>query len=82
MLLLKYFLSEKNLSNAYLGGLNAYGMSLLLIAFFETYKGSLINQTNLLIRFCEFLAADFNPNEIQVWVNNQPFSSRAEFDLF
>jgi DNA polymerase sigma len=56
MLLLKYFLAEKNLANIYLGGLNAYGLSLLLIAFFETYKGSLINQTNLLIKFCEFLA--------------------------
>ena len=43
MLLLKYFLAEKNLSNAYLGGLNAYGLSLLLIAFYETYKGSMIN---------------------------------------
>jgi DNA polymerase sigma len=48
MLLLKYFLAEKNLSNTYLGGLNAYGLSLLLIAFYETYKNSLLNQTYLL----------------------------------
>lgn len=43
MLIFKYFLAEKNLSNIYLGGLNAYGLSLILIAFYETYKGGLIN---------------------------------------
>ena len=43
MLLLKYFLAEKNLANTYLGGLNAYGPSLLLIAFYETYKNGMIN---------------------------------------
>jgi DNA polymerase sigma len=61
MLLLKYFLAEKNLSNTYLGGLNAYGLSLMMIAFYEIFKGSLLTQTSILIKFSEFLATEFNP---------------------
>jgi DNA polymerase sigma len=38
ILFLKYFLAEKNLNNTYLGGLNAYGLSLLMIAFKEQRK--------------------------------------------
>lgn len=38
VLFIKYFLSDKNLNNTYLGGLNAYGLSLLMIAYKEAKK--------------------------------------------
>ena len=35
---MKYLFSIKQLNNAYLGGLNSYGLSLMYIAFLEIKK--------------------------------------------
>ena len=66
-LFFKYALGANNLSNAFGGGLSAYGMCLLLISFL--YYDSQENSTELgesSLRFLHFLVHSFKPARIAV----------------
>ena len=67
ILLLKYALNCNGLSNAYNGGLTAYGLSVLYVAYLESHL--LSSDTDLfktLIGFLDFLCFKFNPETTAV----------------
>lgn len=70
VLLLKYCLNCLDATNAYKGGLNSYGLSLLYIAFLRSENMS--EETRLgraFLRFLAFVAA-FDPDRSAVFLNN------------
>ena len=72
VLALKFALSCNRLSVAYRGGLNAYGVSLLYLAFVES-KGeeSFENCGDALLAFLHFLNFEFDPNYTAVFFGHQ-----------
>lgn len=88
LLFLKYYLAEKNLNNTYLGGLNAYGLSLLMIAFRESRKITKVDTGEFLMQFIEFVANEFHPGQTSVNLGpdlcnkETPFVSRSSQDPY
>ena len=84
ILFMKYLLSKKNMSNSYKGGLNAYGLGLLYVAFLDHYKKK--KETHFfecLISFLDFLCDKFDPNLYAVYLNGNstPFVSKQMFEF-
>lgn len=67
VLILKYYLNSKNLSDPYKGGLSSYAISLLVCAWIERFSGQtpkgLYPQLRALIRF---YGTEFNPNRTAI----------------
>ena len=84
ILFLKYLLSKKNLSDSYKGGLNAYALGLLYIAYLEhNKKKKELRCFDVLISFINFLVNKFDPNLYAVYLNNNssPFVSKQLFEF-
>ncbi len=86
MLLLKFIFSQKKLDNPYQGGISAYALSLLFIAYLG-YRKYLLEKKKplLLIEFFDFYGNQFNAVttfvNIGCWLLNihQPFFSKNYF---
>lgn len=77
VLALKYALHCRGMMNAYTGGLNSYGLSLLYVAFLHTHK--LENATSAgycLMKFFEFVCREFDPSAHAICLNS--FSGRND----
>ena len=66
-LFFKFALASNNLSNAFSGGLNAYGLCILLAAFLDHFNYESCTDVGFLaIEFLQFLTKNFNPQIIGV----------------
>jgi len=61
---LKYLFAYKKLSDAYTGGINAYGLCLLYIAYLENKNlAQSTNHSSCLFGFLEFFTFEFMPEK-------------------
>ena len=68
VLFLKFALNCNDFTNAYKGGLNAYGLCILYVAYIEFYNlEKSIEHFKLLRGFLKFLASQFNPEAQAVY---------------
>ena len=70
-LLLKFALNCHNLSNSYKGGLNAYGLGLLYVAYLHFSENN-VNQNlgESLVGFLDHFSQTFHPNSCAVFFGN------------
>ncbi|CAI4227317.1 unnamed protein product [Auanema sp. JU1783] len=78
VLILKQFLIQRNLNQTYTGGLSSYGLILMLISFLQIYGMPVrtksmyspgVNLGELLMRFFEVYAQEFNYLEVGISVH-------------
>lgn len=68
MLFLKFALNCNDMTNSYKGGLNAYGLCILYVAYMEFYNiENSNNQFELLLGFLNFLTSQFSPETQAVY---------------
>jgi len=72
--LLKKFLAENNLNNAYLGGISSYSAVLLIVAYinyFKLYMSPSLTPSRLLMGFLDFYSNCFDPRYYGVNTSNK-----------
>ena len=79
-LFFKFVLSSNHLANAFTGGLNAYGLSILLVAFLHQYSYENCTDIGLLaLEFLNFLSNSFNPQYMGVRLTLNEYVCRQPF---
>lgn len=76
----KFVLSSNHLANTFTGGLNAYGLSLLLVAFLHHFSFEACADVGFLaLEFLGFLTNNFNPQFMGVRLTLNEFVGRQPF---
>ena len=79
-LFFKFALASNNLSNAFSGGLNAYGLSILLAAFLENHSFETCSDLGLIaLEFLNFLTYRFDPQRFGVRLGFNELTRRQPF---